>query len=87
MLYGAILSASEELYHVSAPKSHSIPTIEVLSASAEFELSSSNTGVSVLAKSSRKLLLDPTGTSGEPDLTFSVVSGKLTVLELLLTLA
>jgi hypothetical protein len=85
MLYGATLSASEELFHVFAPKSHSIPTIEVLSASAEFELISTNKGLAGVARSYQKSLWDPPGLSGEPELTFSVVSVNQTISEPLLT--
>ena len=71
---GAFLSASAATYRVYAPFSHPVPVIEVLSDTAEVELTSLDEGLQGLAKLSRKHLWDaPDGVEAIAG-TFHVVS-------------
>jgi hypothetical protein len=45
MLYGALLPPSESLHKIYAPALYSVPTIEILSETAEIELSSFDGGI------------------------------------------
>ena len=58
-LYGAILRASTAVYQIYAPSTHSLPSIESLSANAEFELESLDDGLGELPHICVKHLWDP----------------------------
>jgi hypothetical protein len=83
MLYGAILPSSESLHKIYAPALYSVPTIEIVSETAEIELSSFDDGIRAVTGRRDRYLWDSSVMARTDGSTFALVSAfhSISILE------
>jgi hypothetical protein len=79
MLYGAMLPPSESLHRIYAPALYSVPTIEILSETAEIELSSLDNGIRAVTGKPDRSVWESSVAARSDGSTFALVSALYSI--------